>query len=333
MITCTLQQSLSRILLLFCFIPTMQAACLQNPRFVNLISYVPSRTYNVSYDDLSTRDLETITIPYGGGGAYLDTPATGANDCGATYMYGRFLSPWAPNSNRIAPSNLPGISISVRTAAPVSGSGWFNETYLPPAGGIPGFRISHTNWDIIIKKTGQVTQSGSLTAGNVAYLYQTNTRPTNSTWYLTTLNMPSNSIKINVLSCSLKSSSYNIDMGDWDTTQFGGVGSTSPSVSIPIVLTCKPGTNIKATITSNAGYQDESTGKLKLEGTGQATGIAIQLLNKNNSPIRLNFRNSLQNNVPAGDYIFNWKARYIQTATTITPGTANSSAMVNIQYE
>lgn len=91
--------------------------------------------------------------------------------------------------------------------------------------------------------------------------------------------------------------------------------------------------NIKATITSNAGYQDESTGKLKLEGTGQATGIAIQLLDKNNSPIRLNFRNSLQNNVPAGDYIFNWKARYIQTATTITPGTANSSAMVNIQYE
>ncbi|HHR5901548.1 TPA: fimbrial protein [Providencia alcalifaciens] len=332
MITNKLLQGLSSILLICSCIPKTQAACQQNPQFMNLMSYMPSRTYNIPYDDLSTRDLETITIPYGNG-AYLDTPTITARDCGATYLYGRFLSPWVPSSNRIAPSNLSGISVSVRTAAPVTGGGWFNETYPPPADGLSGFRISHTNWDIVIKKTGQVTQSGSLTAGNIAYLYQTNTRPSNSTWYLTTLNIPSNSIKINVLSCSLKSPSYNIDMGDWYITQFNGVGSTSASVSIPIVLTCKPGTNIKATVTSNAGYQDALTGKLKLEGSGQANGIAIQLLDKNNSPIRLNFLNSLQNNVPAGDYIFNWKARYVQTATTITPGTANSSAMINIQYE
>ncbi|WP_449720030.1 fimbrial protein, partial [Actinomadura verrucosospora] len=59
----------------------------------------------------------------------------------------------------------------------------------------------------------------------------------------------------------------------------------------------------------------------------------IQLLDKNNNPIKLNTKNSLQNNVPAGDYMFNWKARYIKTADNITPGTANASATVNIRYE
>lgn len=37
--------------------------------------------------------------------------------------------------------------------------------------------------------------------------------------------------------------------------------------------------------------------------------------------------------VPNGDYLFNWKARYIQTAPTMTPEVANSTAVVNILYE
>ncbi|WP_265510932.1 fimbrial protein, partial [Providencia rustigianii] len=54
---------------------------------------------------------------------------------------------------------------------------------------------------------------------------------------------------------------------------------------------------------------------------------------KNNNPIKLNTKNSLQNNVPSGDYIFNWKAQYIKTANSITPGSANATATVNIRYE
>lgn len=86
-------------------------------------------------------------------------------------------------------------------------------------------------------------------------------------------------------------------------------------------------------MTSSAGYVDTNTGKIKLSGQGQATRVAIQLLDRNSNPIKLNSKFTLQNNVAGGDYIFNWKARYIKTANNITAGTANATASVNIRYE
>ena len=86
-------------------------------------------------------------------------------------------------------------------------------------------------------------------------------------------------------------------MGTWYDTQFKNIGDVSKNVDIPITLSCAAGTNIKATVTSSAGYIDVNTGKLKLSGTNPATGIGIQLLDKNNNPIKLNTKNSLQNQV------------------------------------
>lgn len=59
----------------------------------------------------------------------------------------------------------------------------------------------------------------------------------------------------------------------------------------------------------------------------------MQLLNNAGTPIVLNQKLTQQDNVAQGDYIFGWKARYIKTAATITPGTANANATVNIRYE
>ncbi|CAG9407764.1 fimbrial protein [Providencia alcalifaciens] len=309
---------------LFLYSQHAAAACIQNPRFMNLQFTVPNRTFSIMYDDITVKDLDTIVIPYGTGP--MDTNASNGRDCGTTDLHGRFVNGWTPVNN-FAPTNIPGISMAVLTGA----NTWFN--FFIPGRNPPNWNITDTQWRIVIRKTGRITQAGTLTSGRVAQLYQTNTRPTNSTWYLTTLNMSSNAIRINVLSCSTKSKTYNIDMGDWNENQFKNINDTSTPVAIPVVLTCMAGTNIKATITSNAGYVDETTGKLKLFGNNSATGIAIQLLDKNSNPIRLNYKNNLQDNVPNGDYLFNWKARYIQTAPTITPGVANSTAVVNILYE
>lgn len=309
---------------LFLYSQYTTAACIQNPRFMNLQFYIPNRTFNIMYDDITTKDLDTIVIPYGTGP--INTNSSSGSDCGTTDLHGRFINGWIPVSN-FAPTNIPGISVAVQTGA----KAWFN--YLIPGKPISNWNIVETQWIIVFRKTGRVSQPGTLTSGRVAQMYQTNTRPTNSTWYLTTLNIPANAIRINVLSCSTKSKTYNIDMGDWNENHFKKINDTSTPVAIPIALTCMAGTNIKATITSNAGYADATTGKLKLFGNNSATGIAIQLLDKNSNPIRLNYKNSLQDNVPNGDYLFNWKARYIQTAPTITPGMANSTAVVNILYE
>ncbi|HEC8327914.1 TPA: fimbrial protein [Providencia rettgeri] len=303
------------------------AACTQNPNFNNIQVNIPSATYNIQYDDLTSRNLGQFSIRYLSGSTktYLD-----GTTCGTSYLRGNFINNWVP-TNQIAPSNIPGIGLSVQAAS----IGDFNAVWGPS---IPDptrnpWEIHNVFWIVTIKKTGQVTTSNSIRSGLVARLTQTNNTP-GSTWNLTTLNMPANAIRINVLSCSLKNnqSTYNINMRDWYDTQFPNIGSTSTPVDIPITLTCAAGTNIKATVTSSK-YEDTATGKLGLTGANSAAGVAIQLLDKNNNPIKLNTKNSLQNNVPAGDYMFNWKARYIKTADNITPGTANASATVNIRYE
>lgn len=249
----------------------------------------------------------------------------------AEYMY---LNGWKVNSNKVAQTNIPGIGIKVYLY------GKTNSNAIPLAGTTPRIykhtvNSSHpyaTVWYVEIIKTGSIN-SGVLSAGPLARM-QTRDPYKRETYVWTNLYIPSN-FKITNVSCSIKNnkSTHDIHLGDWYDTQFNNIGDTSTSADIPITLTCAAGTNIKTTVTSSAGYVDINTGKLALSGTDTATGVAIQLLDKNNAPIKLNTKNSLQNNIPSGDYMFNWKARYIKTADKITPGSANASATVNIRYE
>ena len=305
-----------------------QAACIQNPNLRNVIVDVPARTFALQYDDTGARDLATIRVNFKG--SQVNTFSGNNGQCGNAYLYADYVNGWVPNGNKIAASNIPGISIQVKATE----IGYLNTNYGPPTAANPlAWSLPNPYWTITIKKTGQVTQSGNLKAGHVGRLTQRNPAPHNSTWNLTSLNIPANAIKINVLKCSIKASSYNVSLGTWYDTQFQNIGSTSNNVSIPITLSCAAGTNLKVTVTSSAGYIDTNTGKIKLSAQSQASGIAIQLLDRNNNPIKLNSKFTLQDNVAGGDYLFNWKARYIKTANTITAGTANSTASVNIRYE
>ncbi|MDR2225459.1 MULTISPECIES: fimbrial protein [Providencia] len=303
-----------------------EAGCTQNPNFNNIQVNIPSATYNIQYDDLSSRDLGQLDVRYLSGASsytYLD-----GSTCGTSYLRGNFINNWVP-TNKIAPSNIPGIGLSVQTAA----IGDFDQVWGPSNPTKNPWEIFSTSWIITIKKTGQVTTSNTIRAGSVARLTQTNSSPV-STWYLTTLNMPANAIRINVLSCSLKSPVPTINLGDWYDTQFPTVGSTSTEVDIPITLTCLAGTNIKATITATSGTINATQGQLALSGgADKATGVAIQIVDTNKNPIPLNSKRTIRDNVAAGDYIFGWKARYIKTADKITPGPANGTATINIRYE
>ena len=306
------------------------AACIQNPNLNNVVVNVPARTYSLQYDDTGARDLATIQVNFKSSRVNTFSGPTSNGKCGNAYLYADYLNGWVPNGNKIAASNIPGISIQVKATE----IGFLNTRYGPPTADNPAaWSLPNPYWTITIKKTGQVTQAGSLKSGLVGRLTQRNPAPHNSTWNLTSLNIPANAIKINVLRCSTKANSYNVNLGTWHDTQFSSIGSFSNSYNIPVTLSCAAGTNLKVTVSSSAGYVDTNTGKIKLSGQGQATGVAIQLLDKNSNPIKLNSKFTLQNNVANGDYNFNWKARYVKTANKITPGTANSTATINIIYE
>ncbi|EPI2106931.1 fimbrial protein [Providencia rettgeri] len=292
---------------------------------------IPDRTIYIQYDNLhannyvlASHSIRAFTADYIFAMPY-------ENDCGG-YLDTYYVNGWSANSSKIAPTNIPGVGVRIK----------FTNNVLP--GYIPTRSVTidksytltstngYNNWEVEILKTGTIATSGVIRSGHIANLTQYNTKV--GTRFLgATLGFGSN-YRISVVSCSLKNnqSTYNINMKDWYDIQFPNIGSTSTPVDIPITLTCAAGTNIKATVTSSK-YEDTATGKLGLTGSNSATGVAIQLLDKNNNPIKLNTKNSLQNNVPAGDYMFNWKARYIKTADNITSGTANASATINIRYE
>ncbi|HBO23479.1 MAG TPA: fimbrial protein [Providencia sp.] len=299
------------------------SACVQNPTWRDMQKTIPNETINIQYDDTSIKLLSSISLPIYTGNY---NPTNGVDmSCGGNQV-GVYLT---SVSNGMAISGVNGIGVRARINS-------FGPNYFFPVNGPytdTTWTFSNLGWVINIEKIGQVTSGGVISIRQLARFYQQN-KTTGTNFFISTVSF-SNNYRINVLSCSLKNnqSTYNINMGDWYDTQFNNIGDTSDMVDIPISLTCKAGTNIKTTITSSGGYVDAATGKLALSGTNKATGVAIQLLDKNNLPVKLNTKNSLQNNVPAGDYLFNWKARYIKTTNTITPGTANATATVNIRYE
>ncbi|MCW3195535.1 fimbrial protein [Proteus mirabilis] len=304
------------------------AACIQNPNLKNIWVNIPNKVYTLQYDDMRTGILDKIIINYRAGP--IKTFSGNDGKCGNSIISANYTNGWVPNAEKIVQTNIPGIGIQVY----FNKFGALNTTWSKKGDGTHNsYLFEYPNWTVYIMKTGRVTQSGSLQWGKIAQAVQNNTQPKNTTWNLTSLYLPLNAIKINSLKCTTKSSNYNINMGTWYDTQFKNIGDVSKSVDIPITLNCAAGTNIKATVTSSAGYIDVNTGKLNLSGTNRATGVAIQLLDKNNNPIKLNTKNSLQNGVSSGDYIFGWKARYIKTGNKITPGSANSTATVNILYE
>ncbi len=297
-----------------------EATCTQNPAFKNVISDVPTTTYNINYTDMTVRELGQIATD-----VYVTTPGystfdpLNSSNCGNSDLLFQFINGWNTNNN----SGIQGITISAVRS---------NGNPVPSRVGStisPSFHfIADRRWVLTIKKTGQVKQSGY-----VAEMIQTNTIPTVESWYLGKLNIPENAIRINVISCSIKDgiSSYDVTMGDWYDTQFTTIGSTNGLTNIPITLTCIPGMNIKAKVTGLS--EGANNNILSLNGSDKATGIGIQILDKNNIPVIFEQDIDIQNKVPNGDYMFNWKARYIKTATNITPGTANATASVNIRYE
>lgn len=303
------------------------AACTRNSSWAAPIDVtMPTVTFNIPYDDTSVRVLNTYSLPFLSSATktYAD-----ASTCGNSLLYGEYMNGWGtPDADGFVATNIAGIRIAVNAG---NLGGWYPQVFGPATGGASGFTIYDLDWNIQIKKSSQVSSGGTLTSGLTARLRQYNPTPGTS-WGLTRLNIPAG-ITINVLSCTLKNTVPTIIMGDWYDTQFKSIGDKSTDVSIPITLTCKAGTNIKATITSTDGFYDAATGILNLSSASTATGVAIQLVDSTGIPIPLGAKNTVKSNVSAGDVIFGWKARYIKTASSISPGTANASATVNIVYE
>ncbi|HEX4502925.1 MAG TPA: fimbrial protein [Scandinavium sp.] len=181
-------------------------------------------------------------------------------------------------------------------------------------------------------KTADDAESGIITTIPVVTTSVTYNNQSTGTDTLT--NIWGGAISVTVInpSCAVNTSTVNVPVGDYLTTEFTAINHTTENKNIPISINCSSSARINALITANSDSSTSQQGAIKLN-SGGASGIAIQLLDKNGAGVALNKKFVVDTTPGAGEYDFNWQVRYLQTAATVSPGDASASATLTLNYD
>ena len=149
--------------------------------------------------------------------------------------------------------------------------------------------------------------------------------------------------KVKIPSC--ETPDLTVNLGKHAKADFGGIGATSSETPFDFVLNnCSPGmTAVKFTFKPAAGITLVNSGTaaqhLSLKSDSTASGVGVQVLYQDGTLIPFNTANSIPlgstdyNASTGGTFKVPMKARYIQTASTVSGGTANSAVEFTMSYE
>jgi major type 1 subunit fimbrin (pilin) len=129
-----------------------------------------------------------------------------------------------------------------------------------------------------------------------------------------------------------------VNMGKQLLSKFTGVGYTTPAVAFEVSLNACPAgslTKIQYQFIPVNAVIDANNGLLALSNTSTATGIALQLKDGNDAPLKFNTQYTLAgySSAAGGTYKVPLKAAYRQTAATVTPGSANAALTFTMIYQ
>jgi type 1 fimbria pilin len=181
--------------------------------------------------------------------------------------------------------------------------------------------------DIIVKlyKTGNI-ESGTLVGGQVGYISGDDGLPS----MVFSINTAS---KVTQTACNVTTQNLSFGIGNVTADYFTAIGTTSQENSTQnLGLNCDVGANINVTLNGTQNPDSTDPSVLALSGgTNVATGVGVQLL-YNGTPLKLNNLLNLKTSA-GGQETFPITARYIQTKDTVTAGSANATATLNITYQ
>ncbi|HDS9360680.1 TPA: fimbrial protein [Enterobacter chengduensis] len=147
-------------------------------------------------------------------------------------------------------------------------------------------------------------------------------------------------ITVSASGCTVGADRADINLGTLDVSTLPSVGSTSPSGSFNVNLTCDPLVSVNAVITDQT-TPSNTTSVATLTSDSTASGIGVQFI-YNGTPMPLGpdssaegttnqfFIQSTSNATQTLSLPF--QARYIRTGD-ITPGTANALASITFSYQ
>ncbi|NTY88600.1 hypothetical protein FCH33_17650 [Serratia fonticola] len=144
----------------------------------------------------------------------------------------------------------------------------------------------------------------------------------------------SSNVIVNVLACSIGNANIQVPLEDVMADTFTAAGTTAKPRNFNLDLNCDEGARVNAMLTGAQNTDTSTAGVLQLTGAGSAdvaSGIGIQIL-YNNAPLALNNNMVLKTSV-GGQETFPFTAQYYQTKDSVTAGSANAIATLNLTYQ
>lgn len=237
------------------------------------------------------------------------------------WLPGIFSQP--ANLTDVFQTNIPGIGITI--------PGVTFAGQPPNQRAANGYSVIANGKQFNLIKTAPVTGSGELTAGQV--LVAKIVSPEVLTATEVDL-MPGS--RIIVPGCIITTPALSFPIGSVNQADFGNtVGFVHPNTNTQdLGLDCDAGVNINVKLNGLQNPDTSSTNVLALSNQGAAdvaSGLGVQLL-YNGSPLTLN-SNVVLKTTEGGQETFPIIARYIQTKTQVTVGSANAAATLQITYQ
>lgn len=251
--------------------------------------------------------------------------------CGAGESQMQYLNwtyAWSATNN-IYQTNVPGIGVRVG----FSYGGVNVWSYVPGSrsmadpNNLSWYFGDYARWQVDIIKTGTVV-AGRVNSGKYANLTQQG---------IELVSLYSSGVDIVPVACSITTPNLSFPIGNIMGNTFGSAVGTTPAgaqVTQNLGLNCDAFANINVSLSGTQNPDVANNSVLALNGQGSAgvaSGVGVQLL-YNGTPLQLNNRIVLKSSA-GGQETFPLTARYYQTRTAVTLGSANTSATLNLTYQ
>jgi type 1 fimbria pilin len=207
----------------------------------------------------------------------------------------------------------------------------------------PADGTSSTTWDlgwsakVTFVKTGVALKSGVYQTGTIeaAVLTAYNNEVKTARVYINPT-----TITVTASGCVVATKSADVALGTIDLRTLPSVGSTSPSGTFTVSLTCDANVAVSAVMTDQT-TPSNTTSTVNLTGDSTASGVGVQFFFNGTGPLMMGPDSSasgttnqffIQSTTSAQTLSLPFQAQYIRTGPLV-PGTANALASITFSYQ
>ncbi|MFE8047184.1 fimbrial protein [Brenneria goodwinii] len=133
--------------------------------------------------------------------------------------------------------------------------------------------------------------------------------------------------------CTVTNKAIDVDLGTHSILEFTGVGATSRSTRFDIDVACSGPTTAYITLEDSNTASDSDNGVLGLNTDATASGVGIQVTDSTGAVIPLNTATKAASITTGGNQTIELQARLYQTASSVTEGNIEASAIFTLGYE